>query len=145
MLHKTWIALAFVLLSSGAGAEEDSRSLAETMRAMAAEFESARSYSANEETYSRAADHSRRLRAHVISAVSKTPRSLELRERDEKLRGLLEYHQLMSRLIYMSASLEDAFTSGEDYSSISVSREMDIESLFHEIAKLMKAAHERFR
>ncbi len=119
--------------------------LAAHMRAMSSNLEITKVKSSETTTWSEAAAGSRELRTHVIGALGLVPEVIKSMTEVDQRRAMLEYHQLMARLIYMSASLEDAFTAGQEYQSISVSREMDIQNLFHEIDKLMSYAHDRYR
>lgn len=108
-------------------------------------FRQAKAESHSETFYPWAAGRVRILRAAAINAIALTPEKVKSYKELERRREMLVFHQTMARLIYMSASLEDAFTAGDEYEATSVSREMDIENLFFEIEKLMNDAHARFR
>jgi hypothetical protein len=140
---KTLIAFTLIsLLSPAAYATEET--LKDHMREMSILMETAKTQAANPQTYEDAAESMRRMRIHIIAATALVPPKLLSLEGKTRNLEVLAFHQIMSRLIYMSAAIENAL-SNDDYVTESYSRERDIENLFYEMAKLMSYAHERFR
>jgi hypothetical protein len=86
----------------------------------------------------------RDLRHHLIQSLALTPGKLANQSETEKNMGMIEFHQLLSRVIYLSASLERAF-SAEEYEPESSSRQEDIKNLLHEINVISGRAHRLFR
>ena len=136
---------AAVLLALGHPALAQKSGFADRMHNIYFNFRQAKAESHSETFYPWAAGRVRTLRAEAIKTIALTPEKVNSFNELERRREMLVFHQTMARLIYLSASLEDAFTAGDEYESVSASRAMDIENLFHEMENLMNFAHSRFR
>lgn len=136
---------AFALLALANPAHAQDSAFSDRMHKIYFNFRQAKAESHSETLYPWAASRVRTLRSEAIKTIALTPKKINSYKELERRREMLVFHQTMARLIYLSASLEDAFTAGDDYVSESISREMDIKNLFHEIENLMDFAHSRFR
>lgn len=139
------LSMALALAAQGTYAQEKPLTLREHMRAMGYILDEVFSRANESKNYAEAAERTRQLRTHLVQSISLYPQKFSTLRELEKNAAVLEYHQLMARVIYLSASLEQTFAAGDEFHFVSGSRQDDIRNLLHEINVLIGKAHRKFR
>ena len=136
--------LILILLASSFAKAEKLQSLAEHMRSIESQMVEIQGFVGEYPDYPLASVATRSLRGHLVLSVSLVPAKLMEVGVVERNFGLIEFHQLMARIIYLAGTLESAL-SDPNYESESISRENDVQNILREISKLMTVAHDKFR
>lgn len=119
--------------------------LSDHMRAMSYLMDDIFTRTGDSRDYPEGGRKTRELRQHLIQALALTPRKLANLSEGDKNAKMIEFHQLMARVIYLSASLERAFDAVDGYEPESRSRKDDIKNLLHEINAVSGQAHKHFQ
>lgn len=119
--------------------------LREKMRAMGYLLDDINSRADQVPDYHAAAAKTRELRDYLIQSLPMDPGKFASLNERERNAARVEYHQLLARVIYLSATLEKTFDSADDFQTQSGSRRDDVRNLLHEINVLVGKAHGRFR
>ncbi|MGE4132548.1 MAG: hypothetical protein AB7F86_12970 [Bdellovibrionales bacterium] len=92
-----------------------------------------------------AAEKVSELRGHLTKAIGLMPPKVQAMTNkvDQRL-AMIEYHQLLSRVIYLSASLENTLLR-PNLEPTSQSKEKDIQNLLKEISVIVGRGHAKFR
>ena len=124
---------------------EPPQTLGQHMRAMGYLLDEVFARSEKSVEYLEAADKVRELRDHLVDSIALRPAKFAQMNEAQRNAALIEYHQLMARVIYLTATLEHTLTVGNDLEAESGSRKKDIINLLHEINVLAGKAHRMFR
>ena len=142
-MKKILIAVLLALGSTNAIAQ--TTSLRELMRSMGYMLDEINSRSSEPQNFSEAAIKTRELRrALILSLALDPPKFTTMNERDQNS-ARVEYHQLLARVIHLSATLEKTLDADSDSQTLSGTRLADVRNLLHEINVLVGKAHRRFR
>ncbi|MGE0528079.1 MAG: hypothetical protein AB7G93_21525 [Bdellovibrionales bacterium] len=137
----------FLLVSFAAlpALAEQQLPLRDHMRAMGYLMDEIYSRAKEPITYKEAAQKTRELRGHLVESIALIPTKLITMREQARNSDLIEYHQLMARVIYLSATLEHTLSAGDDFHAQSATRQDDVRNLLHEINVLVGKAHRQFR
>ncbi len=134
-----------VSVSSHAQTEAPELSLREHMQAMAMLLDEVFARSNSNEDFAEAAVKVRELRSHLVRAIAQEPGKAMSLTDPERFAMMAEFHQYLSRVIYLSCSLEQALVGGDTYFPESGSRQDDIRNILHDISVVVGKAHQKFR
>lgn len=138
--------LIALLISFGStNAMAETTSLREHMRAMGYMLDEINSRSSEPPQFSQAAAKTRELRrALILSLALDPPKFATLNDKEQNF-ARVEYHQLLARVVYLSATLEKTLDADSDNQTQSGTRLADVRNLLHEINVLVGKAHRKFR
>lgn len=136
--------LSIAILLSGWGVGAAELSLREHMQAMGYLLDAIWVDSADVKTYPQAADKTAELRDHLTKVISLVPGKIQGMQIKQKRAALIDFHQLVARTIYLSATLEQTL-SQPDLDPVSGSRERDVQNLLKEISVVVGRGHGRYR
>lgn len=142
---KTLFVSILIACSSASAWAENPLTLKEHMRAMGYILDEVFSRADQSATYKEAAAKTRELRQHLIQSIALQPTKISSMREAQRNAAMIDYHQLMARVIYLSATLEHTFSAGDDFQATSNSRENDIRNLLHEINVIVGQAHRKYR
>ena len=137
--------LFLAALAALPAAAQTAPTLRDRMRAMGYLLDDINSKADQVPDYHAAAAKTRELREHLIQSLPIDPGKFGNLNEREKNAARLEYHQLLARVIYLSATLEKTLDAADDFQTQSGSRRNDVRNLLHEINVLVGKAHGRFR
>lgn len=141
-----WIAALLCLqLASPSAYGQTEMTLREHMYAMGYLIDEVFALSDQPENYVTVAEKTRELRGHLTKSVALLPENFTSLSDIERNSSTVEYHQMMARAIYLTASLEETLLASEHAQFQSGSKKEDVQNLLYEINVLIGKAHGRFR
>jgi len=100
---------------------------------------------ADKRQYEAAANNARELRGHLVKAIGMMPPKVSaIADPAQRDAAMNEFHKLLSRAIYLSASLEEVLWSGDAHTE-SGDRDKDFKNLLYELSVVAGEGHKRFR
>jgi len=134
-----------LILLSAAKATGESVRLQDHMRSMGRLLDEINARANEPINFSEAAAKSRELRRELVLSISIDPNKFLSMSEKEQRDARIEYHKLMARVIYLSATLEKTLEAEDDFGTQSGTRIEDVRNLLHEINVLVGKAHQKFR
>ncbi len=137
--------IALLLTVASTNAVAQTSSLREHMRAMGYMLDEINSRSSEPQNFSEAAAKTRQLRHALIQSLALDPPKFAAMNEKEQNAARVEYHQLLARVVHLSATLEKTLDADSDSQTQSGTRLADVRNLLHEINVLVGKAHRKFR